>query len=266
MSLFQSIPIWGWLDVFFTILVLLGVCGESDWFLKLIIHDPPNNLVPVQFRQEKIKKIFEAILIFGIAGELMCLPFSLWESAEFNKEAADARLNAGAALERAANTESNNLVLRAKIVELEQKMQPRTVTKEQQDQFVKLLTNAPKCPIWILCSDPTSEMLNYIAQLRKMLNEAGYGITGSNPSEGLTRQFGTGTLGDGVYCLFRANPQNPDKVNIMLLASQQDYPPACAISLECAFDQVGIKTELWKGPSKMDRGVLIIWVFNKPDF
>ena len=44
-------------------------------------------------------------MIIGIAGELICLPFSLWESAELNKEAEKAQQIAAQANERASTNE-----------------------------------------------------------------------------------------------------------------------------------------------------------------
>lgn len=78
-----SIPIWGWFDVFFSLMVLAGVCGEVNW------KELPRNI-----KERKFKSIAELLLILGIAGELVCLGFSLIESAKLYEKAEIARLEA----------------------------------------------------------------------------------------------------------------------------------------------------------------------------
>ena len=101
-SLFSSTPIWGLCDILFTLMVLVGVCGESIWLQRILIPEKPNDLLPVESKRKKLGKKFELLLIVGIAGELICIPFSLWESAELNKEAEAAKQIAGEANERAS--------------------------------------------------------------------------------------------------------------------------------------------------------------------
>ncbi len=112
------IPLWGWFDIIFTLMVLAGVCGELPWLGRILIPDKPNDLMLVEWHRQKLKKKFEVVLIFGIAGELICLPFSLWESSKLNKEAGDARREAGLANERAAILEATNVFLSGKVEEL----------------------------------------------------------------------------------------------------------------------------------------------------
>jgi hypothetical protein len=90
MSFFSSIPTWGWFDIAFNFAVLVALCGEADWALKWLIPQKPDKTPSAEWRRKKLKKKFEWLLIFGIAGEVACLPFSLKESADSNKMAAQA--------------------------------------------------------------------------------------------------------------------------------------------------------------------------------
>jgi len=85
----SSIPIWGWGDVISTLLVLIGVVWETEW-------------------TSKGKKTPAILLAIGVAGELICVPFSIYDSAQLNKEAGDAREQAAKASEQAANLEKED--------------------------------------------------------------------------------------------------------------------------------------------------------------
>jgi hypothetical protein len=108
-SLLSSIPAWGWFDIIFTLMVLGGICGESPWLGDILISEKPNDIIPIESKRKKLKKWSEIALIVGIAGETVCLAFSLWESAKLNKDAADARLEV-ARLEAQITQTSNNVV------------------------------------------------------------------------------------------------------------------------------------------------------------
>ena len=103
--LLASIPVWGLFDIFSTLLVLIGVCGEWSWLMRVLISERPNDLLPVELKRKKLEKRLLVVLIIGVAGELACIPFSLWESSTLNNEAADARRIAGEANERASTNE-----------------------------------------------------------------------------------------------------------------------------------------------------------------
>ena len=127
MSFFNSIPIWGWLDIFSNVVVFVALCGESHWALKWLIPNKSTGKTSVKWRREKLKKKFEFLLILGIAGEVGCLPLSIYESSTTNFEAKQAEVVAGQANERASVTESNNLALRSNVAALElQVMETRT--------------------------------------------------------------------------------------------------------------------------------------------
>jgi hypothetical protein len=203
MSFFSSIPTWGWLDILFNFAVLVALCGESHWALKWLIPNNSEGKTSAKWRREKLKKRFEFLLIIGIAGEVGCLPFSLYESAVankaagvamqyaansssnsiqilaqvavLNKEAADARLIAGEADERAANTASNNLALRSVVLELEAKSRWRTITPDQKRIFIDLTKNVLKLPIRVrMANHANAETGSYGNKIRELLDDAGF--------------------------------------------------------------------------------------------
>ena len=65
MSIFSSIPIWGWGDIVSTGLVLIGVLSEWPFAMRKIAPDKENDLMPIGWRREKLKKRLGIILIVG---------------------------------------------------------------------------------------------------------------------------------------------------------------------------------------------------------
>jgi len=211
MSFLSSIPTWGWFDIIFNFAVLFALCGESHWALKWLIPNSSEGKTSVKWRREKLKKKFEFLLIVGIAGEVGCLPFSLYESANankaagaamvyaansssnsvqvleqvavLNKEAADARVIAGEASERAANVESNNLALKSKVLELEAKSRWRTIMPEQEKAFIELTKNNLKLPIRVRMGNGSgAEVQSFAARIRAVLDKAGFVETNKEQS------------------------------------------------------------------------------------
>jgi hypothetical protein len=116
-SFLASIPLWGWLDILFTLIVLLGVWMESAKIAKFFVRIfVPENLLGremvVDSKYESLKYTGGILVVLGIAGEVVCLAFSLNDSASLNDKAQKAS-------ERAALVESNNLTLRSNVASLE---------------------------------------------------------------------------------------------------------------------------------------------------
>jgi len=63
----------------------------------------------------RLKSVLSQRLV-GLMGELICLGFSLWESAHLNKEAGDAKRVAGEANERASNSELARATLEKEVM------------------------------------------------------------------------------------------------------------------------------------------------------
>ncbi len=132
-SFLSSIPIWGWLDIAFTFMVLAGVAGESDWAERLLIPDKLLDLMPVESKRKILKRRFEVILIIGVAGELACLPFSLWESSKQN--------------ERAAMLQTTNTILGIKLEELRR---PLALNDEKRASLLQCLNSVEiKGKVWV---------------------------------------------------------------------------------------------------------------------
>jgi len=209
MFFFLSIPTWGWFDILFNFAVLVALCGESHWALKWLIPNSSEGKTSVKWRREKLKKKFEFLLIIGIAGEVGCLPFSLYESAnankaagvamqyaansssnsvqvltqvaQLNKEAADARKDAGDAMKSAAKldvaraeAEQETALIRSNNLELQLQLQPRIISMEQITNFINLTDKIPKFPIRVGIGASHDETFSYAWQIRQMLDKAGY--------------------------------------------------------------------------------------------
>ncbi len=91
LTFIHSISVLGAFDIFFLLLVLLGVAGETDWAARRFVSDNLNDLMPVESRRQRFKAVFAFLVIVGLTGELCRLPFSLIESARLNKQAEELR-------------------------------------------------------------------------------------------------------------------------------------------------------------------------------
>jgi hypothetical protein len=132
------------------LLVLIGVVGEiaCDW-------------KEMEGRLARAKRISAILLVVGLMMEF-------WEAAKSDNEVADTK-------ERTALVESNNLVLRSNVVALEIKLQPRTITHKQIEDFIFLtekITN--KIPITVHVYSQGDDTMSYGVQIRLMLDKAGF--------------------------------------------------------------------------------------------
>ena len=102
--------------------VLAALGGETDVVLRWIFPDKTEDLLPPEKDRKKLKKFCEWLLIFGIVGEIGCLPFSLYGTASAENEAGQANLQVGvlsnATVQLSANLEkakSDNLKLATQV-------------------------------------------------------------------------------------------------------------------------------------------------------
>jgi hypothetical protein len=130
-------------------LVLIGVAGEvaCDW-------------KEMTGRLAWAKKISAMLLVIGLAVEF-------WESAKLDNEVADTK-------ERTALVESNNLVLKKQVLELEAKMQPRRITMEKRTNFMTLAQLIPKIPVKIVIGQEGRDTEAFAKDLRETLTMAGF--------------------------------------------------------------------------------------------
>jgi hypothetical protein len=183
MTAFDSswLKFWEFVSEFGFIMVIVGVVGEGielvvEWGErrkgKAIAPKKPRWLLPVE-------TFSFAILVIGLAMEFLGS-----HNAMRIADAENVRLNglASAANERAANTESNNLVLQAKVLQLENKLrtQVRQITPTDNDEFIAFLRNCQhKKPVKVFVEktifESDFETRNYTHQIRGMLDAAGYG-------------------------------------------------------------------------------------------
>jgi hypothetical protein len=205
MSFISSIPIWGWLDIFCNFAVLVALCGEADWALKRLIPKRPNILPSAEWRRKKLKKKFELLLIFGIAGEVSCLPFSLIESAESNRlagqaneraskfekeagelfkvgeQAKESTTNAIVELEKAKielkKAEIGRLELEKQVLALVEKTKARTISKTVKEALIFNLNAVPKGSIDIVMFDKDPESIAFGIEIKKALIDAGCSVS-----------------------------------------------------------------------------------------
>jgi hypothetical protein len=179
-SFLKSIPVWGWFDVGFTLMVLVGVCGESSkvsrYFAKFLV---PNKALGfemlVNWKSKSLKIWAERILIIGIAGEVVCLSFSLKDSAELSSE-----------------TEK----LRASNLELEKQIQPRRTTPQQQAAIINDLYRwrfvKDKCKIKVTIQKFDIEATIFAIQIGNLLANCGFSVeVNPNVNASDPLQFGT---------------------------------------------------------------------------
>jgi len=161
-------------------------------------------------RFKKHKRLFEQMVIVGVLGELLADGgiFSFGQrmqiiadgenailytiakqagkdSAASYERARIAEQKAGEANERAANTESNNLVLRSNVVALEIKLKPRTITTKQVEDFIFLTEKVPKIPIAIEVGTENGDNLSYAYQIRSLLSAGNFAVADANTIWGL---------------------------------------------------------------------------------
>ena len=114
-------------------MVLAGICGETPWLARFFIPKKRGELrMMTDWRVSRLKKPSEFLLIIGIAGEILCLAFSLVDTAKLNKEAAGIGTTN-------AQLVADNLVLRSNVAVLEAAVQWRTIKHEQETNIISHL-------------------------------------------------------------------------------------------------------------------------------
>lgn len=111
---------------------------------------------------------------------------------------------------RAFEKEQQNLAnlrtAQSKITEMETKQRPRAISSTQRKAFIEATKNGPKGPIYLATRTafPNKEQEDFTMQLRRMLDEAGFGTGGSNIVNG----FSTG-VDPGQFLLFVYRTDSP---------------------------------------------------------
>lgn len=183
---------WFWADI-----VLSVIGGALVYWGLLIEKRAEKHIPPADFHHDIFKDVVASqksklergwrILMTGIVVEVVAaLGISVIsgleiadlteKSAVANLEAKPAGKDAADAKLLAANTESNNLVLRAR-VEL---LQARRISIEQEKKFIEILKNSPKFPVKVFVGTRDGETEDYANEVRTMLDAAGYGSGKTN--------------------------------------------------------------------------------------
>jgi hypothetical protein len=172
----------GWLDIIATGLVAVGVAGEL-WSFLIKIPFNPTAFPALESKKKQIEKWSLVILCVGVFLEVIAVPKNLSEVANLNQQSVWLTQSN---LLLAANVEglrSNNIVLAAEL-----KRPARRITPENKAKFIELLKNCTgKNPVRIFVGSEDKETTTYVAQVRKMLDDAGYG---TGKEEGITHVGG----------------------------------------------------------------------------
>ncbi len=110
------------------------------------------------------------------------------------------------------------------------KLSPPQISKEQHDCFVASLSTAPKgaIPIWTISA--SQETQNYITQIRRMLDDAGY----SAGDEGVVEKPGA-----NFSVTHRTGPMETSVFMIFVSADRNDQP-VYAGAVQSALKKIGI--------------------------
>jgi hypothetical protein len=282
----SSLEFWELVGLWGFIFVWVGVAGEgAEIFTKL--------LLPKVYRArhrcfDVIGAFFWIVLVVALAvefiGNVKAMQITDRENARLNSEAGQARKDAGEAIEQAAlaslrtaSVEATNLVLRAKVVELELKLQPRRITMEQVRKFMFLTEKVEKVPIKILITAEGRDTETFAHDLREMFTYAGFrtnsdvGVFGVNrrPEVVSGMKFGiTNELPDVFFVMYDTGGVSIIKGSWRLERTNGLVRPiisetnelAVFIGLSQCFDQIGVRSE-WHGDDKMvTPGECLIWV------
>lgn len=210
------------------VLVAVGCVGELCLF-----HLPSGRLKREKEKHHHLESRFILAVAVGVTMELFALSHAISEAtrleqgiASANERAGIAEQKAGEANERAANTESNNLVLQAKVLELEAKSRWRTITPEKEKAFIELTKNNLKLPIRVRMGNSSSaEVQSFAARIRAVLDKAGFVETNADqaieewPPE--LNMLWTGVGPELPPIIFVSNPAMPGKIVDLRNAQKQ---------------------------------------------
>jgi hypothetical protein len=168
-----SLKFWETFGELGFILVVIGVVGEGIEILPKLLK--PELYERNKRTLEKIGLSFWIILILGLAAEFLgnhkAMRIANSINAKLNEEAANARKEAAEANERTAA--------------IQLRIQPRTITKAQSDEFIKLCEGLARTPIKVMMGMHDAETLNYGRQVRAMLDAAGFGSDAGQQRDGI---------------------------------------------------------------------------------
>jgi hypothetical protein len=110
---------------------------------------------------------------------------------------------------------------------VEAKQKPRVITSEQRTKFKNLLENAPKGFVTVVVTASDTETDDFAAQIRSMLDEAGYAASGDMK----------------ILHVVGAVQNFPDFQPISLVVYSERDAPVYLANIQGAFKEIGINAE-----------------------
>jgi hypothetical protein len=310
-AIMAAFGFWGWADIGAALLVVFGCAGE--WWI-LLNERPKHSRIettagllwkvleyidgiirPVftclritgyrlsEGKSHLLERFFMALVTVGVAIELLSLPFSLYEIAKVEKEAADANDRAGKAhqmvegLRRESATlfaageeakasaarsaeqaekaklerekaEAGRLELEKQVLTLVEKTKTRNISKKAKDALVHDLAGIPKGSVEIVMFDKDPGSIAFGNDIKKALIGAGCSVAFS-PKSIFNLDIIPGIVESGtdlVFCVKNALS-----------------PPAFARVILARLKLDGIKADGWPYNDGLVSDSLQIWVCPK---
>jgi hypothetical protein len=250
---------WGAIDIFATLLVAIGVFGEL-WAFIMKVPFNPTNFSPLESKKRGVEKWSLIILGVGVFLEVIALPQNLSEVANLNRQTTELSL-------RVEELRKENVLLKA-----------RRITREQYEKFIKILKDKPKRPIVVYVEEGHFEAEAFAGEIRKMLNDAGYGFANDSGLVKLLRLsfdfqiddtnrdrpivigfYGENTLEPIVWPHFKLIPGTNGQSSF---SCDPDDPSAAGFIIN-AFQQIGIGAAVSKTKQTVKPGDWAIFVTTK---
>jgi hypothetical protein len=237
--------------------VLVAVTGEVyfDWIEEIGKH-------------ARWKKFFMALLVVSLS-------YELYEASETDKEAANAIKLAGNANERAANTESNNLVLRSNVsllekeaVELKLDVMPREF--KDQDNAASRLRKFAGTKVAVITRSQEAECRDFVGQIKWVVFGANWDLL-TAPGERLPTVVSVGTVRGQIATKDPVLPEfkyleslADDGVHVFLDLRNVEQHLACG-ALVSELIKSGIDAKETWGLPEQPKDVALVVVSRKPD-
>lgn len=169
--------VWFWIgfEVFAALLVAVGCVGE--WYL---FHRPAGREKREKEQHRKFESRFILAVAAGVTMEFFALAHAIPAAIRLEKEAANARRDAGDAKVLVSKMGTTNAWLwRSNLtlsIELAKLTQDRTITDEQEKEIVGFLKNKPHQPVWVVCNSLSGENKRFVDRVREILDKSGCGV------------------------------------------------------------------------------------------
>ena len=235
---------WFWFswDIAGAVLVSAGCIAE--WILLYEDEDEHSE------RNKRLEKAWALVVAAGVTMDVFGLIYGIPEAIKLENRVEELR--------------SNNLVLQARVLEVEKSQQDRDISQGQMDIFKTFLVNEPKKPVWVVNISPTRETELLAVKMRQMLDNAGYSAKGTGTE---MLGFGGGYGGYGLYSLMGPLPlpAQKDVIGTLLISALDSAnPPPEAIALAKAFKAANINMARMPAHERMvKKGEVVVTIQGK---